>query len=159
MAMDEESWARHANAWSVWTRFTCAPLLVLAIWSRVWLGWWALIPIAAAVFWTWWNPRAFPVPKTTTHWGALGTFGERVYLNRRQIPIPEHHAWAAAILTLLSAPGALLLVYGLIVLDPWATVMGLVTAILPKVWFVDRMVWLYQDMKDADPRYASWMRG
>jgi hypothetical protein len=41
MAMDDRVWRRHANPWSGWTRVTVLPLLVLAIWSRVWIGWWA----------------------------------------------------------------------------------------------------------------------
>jgi hypothetical protein len=28
---------------------------------------------------------------------------------------------------------------------------------LGKLWFVDRMVWLYEDMKDATPEYRSWL--
>uniref|UniRef100_A0A832H3E3 Uncharacterized protein n=1 Tax=Oscillatoriales cyanobacterium SpSt-402 TaxID=2282168 RepID=A0A832H3E3_9CYAN len=46
--MSEETWARHANPRSVWTRFTVLPMLILAIWSRIWLGWWSLAPIAIA---------------------------------------------------------------------------------------------------------------
>lgn len=42
--MSEDAWARHANPWSVWTRIaTALPLLILAVWSRVWLGWRSLI--------------------------------------------------------------------------------------------------------------------
>lgn len=37
-AMNEEAWGRHANPWSVWTRFLALPLLVLAIWSRARIG-------------------------------------------------------------------------------------------------------------------------
>jgi hypothetical protein len=43
MAMDDGVWRRHANPWSGWTRVTVLPILVLAIWSRVWIGWWALL--------------------------------------------------------------------------------------------------------------------
>ncbi|QTH73717.1 hypothetical protein [Pseudoalteromonas xiamenensis] len=25
-------------------------------------------------------------------------------------------------------------------------------------WFVDRMVWIYQDVKDLNPTYQSWLR-
>lgn len=40
--MTDESWRRHANPWSVWTRFAAIPAVVLAIWSRTWIGWWCL---------------------------------------------------------------------------------------------------------------------
>ncbi len=62
-AMNDEVWARHANPWSVWTRFTILPLLVAAIWSRQWIGWWAALPSVALVIWTWLNPRLFPSPR------------------------------------------------------------------------------------------------
>ena len=47
--MTPEVWARHANPWSGWTRVAILPLFVLAIWSRAWLGWWALVPLALLV--------------------------------------------------------------------------------------------------------------
>ena len=158
MAMDEETWARHANPWSVWTRFSCLPLLALAVWSRDWIGWWSLLPLAGALAWTWYNPRAFPPPARTDSWASKGTFGERVYLDRRQVTIPAHHLRASRILTILSALGAVILVYGLAALDFAATIAGLILAMLAKAWFVDRMVWLYEDMKDSRPDYAGWLR-
>jgi hypothetical protein len=27
-----------------------------------------------------------------------------------------------------------------------------------KLWYFDRMVWLYRDMKDKVPEYAKWTR-
>ena len=36
-SMSEDTWQRHSNPWSVWTRFTALPLIILAAWSRVWL--------------------------------------------------------------------------------------------------------------------------
>ena len=158
MAMSDAVWMRHANPWSVWTRFSCLPLIVLAIWSRVWLGWWALLPITLACLWTWWNPRAFPPPEKTDNWASKGTFGERVFLNRRTVPIPDHHVRWAMVLGFGSAVGIIPLVWGLWSLDVTMTLLGLVLVVLPKIWFVDRMVWLYEDMKDADPTYASWLR-
>lgn len=158
MGMSDAVWARHASPWSVWSRFTCLPLLALAVWSRVWLGWWALVPVALALFWIWWNPRAFPPPARTDNWASKGTFGERVYLNRKAVPIPAHHELAASILAAGSGPGAVLLVYGLADLHLWATLFGLFATMVPKIWFVDRMAWLYQDMRDATPEYASWLK-
>lgn len=145
MGMNDAAWARHANPWSVFTRFTCLPLIVLAIWSRGWLGWWALGALALALLWTWLNPRLFAPPKTTDSWAAKGVMGERLFLNRHEVPIAAHHVRMAHVLTGVSAVGMIILIWGLIILDPWATICGLVLSMGPKVWFVDRMVWIYSD--------------
>ena len=89
MGMDDATWERHANPWSVYSRMSILPLMTAAVLSRVWLGWWALVPITLVVLWTWWNPRAFGAPKTANSWAAHGTFGERVFLNRAKVPIPS----------------------------------------------------------------------
>ncbi|MGH1393463.1 MAG: DUF6653 family protein [Trichormus sp.] len=28
---------------------------------------------------------------------------------------------------------------------------------LGKLWYLDRMVWLYTEMKDINPEYRSWL--
>ena len=157
MAMDDATWKRHANPWSVWTRMPILPLLVLAIWSRVWLGWWCLGPIALLCLWTYLNPRAFSEPSSTDNWASKATFGERVWLNRKTVPIPGHHARFAQRLNAVAALGMIPLVYGLVFYEPFVTLLGLSLVIMGKLWFLDRMVWLYQDMKDSDPAYASWL--
>lgn len=156
MTMNDETWKKHANPLSVWTRVATLPFYVLAIWSRVWIGWYALIPLILLAIWTWYNPRAFPKPKTTKYWGSKGTFGERVFLNRKTIAIPAHHERAANILTAIAMIGAVILGYGLYVLDLWMTITGASLVYLGKMWFLDRMVWLYEDMKQNNPEYQGW---
>jgi Family of unknown function (DUF6653) len=158
MAMDEAAWARHANPLSVYSRFSILPLMSLAIWSRVSIGWWAVAGVALVVLWTWWNPRAFGPPASTRGWASRGTFGERVFLNRKSLPVPHHHVVWAKLLTGVSVVGIVPWIYGLWALDLSAVLLGLALIIGGKTWFVDRMVWLYQDMKDQDPTYASWLR-
>ena len=158
MTMSDETWGRHANPWSVWTRMTCLPLIAFAIWSRVWLGPLAIPLLGIACFWTWCNPRAFPAPRRTDNWASYGTFGERVFLERRKIDIPRHHLVAANVLVMLSLTGLPPLIYGLWALDFWAVVAGHALMIVPKVWFVDRMVWIFHDFKATDTRYRSWVR-
>jgi hypothetical protein len=46
--MTDDVWRRHANPWSVYTRFAAIPPLIMAIWSRTWIGLWCLLPIALA---------------------------------------------------------------------------------------------------------------
>lgn len=149
MGMSDRAWRRHANPWSGLTRIAIAPLLTLAIWSRAWIGWWALVPIALVLAWIWANPRAFPEPARWDHWMTRAVLGERIWLARADRPIPRHHAVAARVLTLLSGLGAGLWVYGLAVFHPWATIGGLVAAVGFKLWFLDRMVWLHDDTARA----------
>ena len=158
MSMDDDTWMRHANPLSVWTRFSCLPLIVLSVWSRVWLGWWCILPLALALFWTWFNPRAFPPPTNSGNWASKGTFGERVFLNRKLVPIPTHHEQWAHVLSVLSVIGVPPLAWGVWQADLVWTLLGMVLVVLPKIWFVDRMVWLYEDMKGIDQTYASWVR-
>lgn len=158
MAMDDNAWARHANPWSVWTRVPVLPLLALATWSRLWIGWWCLVPVALLVAWTIVNPRAFPPPASTDNWASKATFGERIWLNRKAIPIPTHHAKFAHILSGLSAFGLVPMTYGLWAFEPFAAGLGVAIVLIGKLWFLDRMVWLYDDMRNANADYDSWLR-
>lgn len=157
MGMSDETWKRHANPWSVWTRFVILPFLALAIWSRIWFGWWCLVPIAILLFWTVINPRFFGKPETTDHWASKATFGERVWLNKAAINIPGHHIRAANILNMITALGLVPLIYGLLNYDLLAVLLGLCMVILGKLWFLDRMVWLFEEMKGKSKEYEAWL--
>ncbi len=156
-SMTDEVWARHANPWSVWTRVPLVALLAGAVWSRVWLGAWALAPVALLLLWTWINPRAFPPPPSTDNWASRSVLGERVWLARAELPIPDHHRRAATILSVVAAAGVPFLLWGLYALQIWPTLLGICLILLGKLWFIDRMVWLYDDMKDRSPAYRSWL--
>ena len=158
MRMTEETWARHASPWSVYTRIATMPVLMAALWSPHWIGWWSALPLALLAVWLVLNPRLFPPPATTDTWASKATFGERVWLNREARPIPEHHARAARLTSTLSGAGAIAMLAGAALAEPIAFLVGGAITFLAKLWFVDRMVWLYEDMKDADPVYRSWLR-
>jgi hypothetical protein len=150
--LDDEGWARHANPWSGWTRFaTCLPLLALAIWSRVWLGWWSLGAVALALGWIWLNPRVFAPARFDDAWMSRGVFGERLWIMRDQIPIPALRRHAPHVLTAVAALGVPVLIYGLFVLDVCSVLVGMFVITLGKLWFVDRMALLYQDVIAVRP--------
>ena len=50
----------------------------------------------------------------------------------------------------------LLSIWGLFRLSVLETIFGMVIVVLGKSWFLDRMVWLYNEMKDTNPDYRSW---
>ena len=156
--MTEDAWARHANPWSVWTRVVSLPPLLAAIWSHSWLGWWAILPIGTMLLWLWLNPRAFPPPAHTDNWASKATLGERVWLARAGLPIPAHHQRTALLLSALSGAAFVAAVIGATRNDLALTVGAGSLSWIAKMWFADRMVWLYEDMKDASPRYRSWLR-
>ena len=155
-AMSDEVWQRHSNPWSVWTRVVIVPFFALAVWSRVWIGWWCLIPVAIVIGWTWFNPRVFPKPRSTDNWASKGVLGERVWLNRNKIPVPSLHSIVPKILNGVTTVGLFLLIWGLWGLEPWPTATGMILLLGGKLWFVDRMVWIYHDMQNQDPQYQGW---
>jgi hypothetical protein len=155
--MNDDIWKGHAHPWCFWTRLTVMPLLFLAIWSRVWLGWWCLGFVIAALLWNWINARLFPPPASTRNWASKSVLGERVWINRQQVPIPIHHQLLPTLLTGLSAVGFIIAAWGLWDLHLPLTLLGTLLIYVGKLWFLDRMVWLYEDMKTATPEYSSWL--
>ena len=61
------------------------------------------------------------------------------------------------ILSGVSGLGLPFIIWGLWRLEMWPTLVGCILVYAGKLWFLDRMVWIYQDMKDKDPEYASWL--
>ncbi len=157
LGMDDATWAKHANPWSGWSRMSILPLLGLAIWSRVWLGWGALWLVLAILIWTWLNPRLFGLPSNHHAWMTKAVLGERVWLASRSNPIPHHHAKVSRILNIAAVMGLIVLAYGLWQLDLGWAIAGLVTTMGAKLWFLDRMVWLLADMTEASRRERTTM--
>lgn len=147
--MSDAVWERHTNPWSVWTRFPCLPLLSLAIWSRVWFGWLSLLPIALVCVWIWLNPRVFRKPATTDHWASKAVLGEQLLLQRPKSDIPAHHLRATKVINLITFAGFVLAVYGLSVFDVELVIFGVLITTVGKMWFLDRMVWLHQDLSSG----------
>jgi hypothetical protein len=56
--------------------------------------------------------------------------GERVWLDRRRVPIPSHHARAAAVLSAIAGWGFIPAVIGAFLNEPVVTVAGGVTALM-----------------------------
>lgn len=80
---------RHADPWSVWTRFSVPSLIVLAVWSRVWVGGYSVALVALAVLWMMVNPVLFREPRSTPQLGAQVRVGERIWSERTAVDLPS----------------------------------------------------------------------
>jgi hypothetical protein len=156
--LEGEGWMRHANPVSVWTRFAALSLLSLAVWSRDWIGVWCLIPVTLALVWMFVNPLFFKAPASTRNWASRSVLGERIWVDRDRIDLPEQFRSRAPSLVanIYSAIGMGLLAFGLVDLNILATVTGLLITHGGKVWYLDRVTLLFADMKGRSPEYASW---
>jgi hypothetical protein len=154
--LTDDNWMKHANQWSVWTRYSVLPLIVLAFWSRVWIGWWCLVPGVLSLAWMFVNPIVFAKAHSTDNWASKSVLGERVWANRDRIPVPAHHGAVLKVLNGISAIGMLLATWGVVALSVWPAVTGVALAYIGKSWYLDRMVWLYEDMKNV-PEYRTWL--
>jgi hypothetical protein len=87
---------------------------------------------------------------------SKAVIGERVWLNRDTVPVPAYHRTVPNVLSTVAAIGALFIIWGVLVFDPWPTLFGTIMAYLCKLWLADRMVWLWNDMQYASPEYRNW---
>jgi hypothetical protein len=156
--LDGDGWMRHANPASVWTRFTVLPLLALAIWSRDWIGVWCLAPIAASVAWIFINPLLFKVPRSTRNWASRSVLGERIWVDRDKLELPEQFrspvvSWIANGYSII---GVVVLAYGLAGFELVPALAGLLLTQVGKAWYLDRTALLFAEMRARSAEYASW---
>jgi hypothetical protein len=156
--LEGETWMRHANPASVWTRFAVLPMLAISIWSRDWIGWWSLVPLALSLVFMVVNPLLFPKPRSTRNWASKGVLGERVWADRTAVELPEPFrvSRVPAVTQAIQVVGIAVLALGLVEFDLLMTVAGIVILQTAKAWYLDRMVLLFEDMKTRRAEYASW---
>ena len=156
--LEGESWMRHANPASVWTRFSVVSIFALAIWSRDWIGAWCLIAVGLAIAWMFVNPLLFKAPKSTRNWASRAVLGERIWVDRDKVSLPEQFRSRAASVVAngYSIIGMGILAFGLVELNLLATITGILITHGGKAWYMDRMALLFIDMKRRNAEYASW---
>jgi hypothetical protein len=138
--MSDEAWLSRANPWSECTRLICFLFLEWAIWSWVVLGWRLPLPILCAVILMFLSHHVFPKPRSTNNWISKGVLGERVWSNRDQVPLSQHHRRVPNLLSVIEHVGVILLGVGFGSSNAWVVVFGCTLAILSRLWCLDRMV-------------------
>jgi hypothetical protein len=157
MILSEQSWARHANPWSVWTRYAAFPLLVAAVWSYHAIGWWALLPVAAMVGFLYVNPWLFAPPRSTNNWASKAVLGERVWLAEGKRGLPDQHPGVFRALMAISMLNLVGLIWGIVQSDAVVMALSTLNVLVGKSWFNDRMVWLFSERVRTDAEYQNWL--
>lgn len=151
--LGDQGWKRHANQWSVWTRFAAIPAMIAAVWSRAVLGAWAWLPVGVVVLWLILNPFVFAPVTTPTRWVEKGIYGERLWLERAVALAPAQRTLLVGLVG-LGGLGMALLVHGLVALSPWPTAFGATLVVVAQLWRIDRFSLLYdehQRLRDPAP--------
>jgi hypothetical protein len=92
--LDGDSWMRHANPVSVWTRFAVLPMLAVAVWSRDWIGWWSVALVVLSLVFMMINPMLFREPGSTRNWASKAVLSERIWVDRNDVDVPAtYRAW------------------------------------------------------------------
>ncbi|MEO3876273.1 DUF6653 family protein [Nonomuraea sp. B12E4] len=138
--MTGQAWKKHANPWSVWTRFAAIPAFELAVWSREWIGWWSLAGVAAVAVWLWLNVHLFS-PVEPTSWAARGIYGEQLHVEGKA---PAAHKTVLRLLIVAGLIGFAFIAWGLTTLQIWPLVLGTTLTVLAQLWRIDRYGLLYE---------------
>jgi hypothetical protein len=133
----EQSWKRHSNPWSVWTRILSYPLAYVPVWNRSWKQ--------GAVVGAWFtaNPLIFPAPEDDSSWATRCVLGEQLWTAKRRRDFPMALNAASAVFY----AGALLAAYKR---RFWPMMFFGGTSYLLKLWFLDRMTFYYEEHRERE---------
>ncbi len=115
-----------------------------------------VIPLGLTLLWTFVNPRLFDEPDSLENWASKGVLGERIWKDRSAYDIPRDFSVLTHMLNATQVIGLIPFLWGLYTLDFWMTMTGFAVAFLCKAWFFDRMVWLFEDMREME-KIHEWM--
>ena len=141
--LSEKTWQRHANPWSGFTRIISFPLLYIPIWflsdffTNPLKYWYVVFVGILVIIWYTLNPKLFHTPKDFHHYLSRGVLGEKIWTEDRKKDA------IALILTLAMVPFFLLSIAAAYLQLFWPTLFFAVVPYLLKLWFIDRMVFLY----------------
>ena len=128
--LSENTWDRHTNPWSGWSRVLSMPGLALGLYlHNFWI-------IGVVVIWLFINPVLFRKPASVNNWMSKGVMGERIYFKdgkklKKDLP---------TLLNVLNVPVFIVFLYFGWQQDLSALVMSGLLVMTIKFWFIDKMV-------------------
>jgi hypothetical protein len=80
--MSEQTWQRHSNPLSVWSRVLTNPLVYVPVWNR------SLPQAVPVALWFALNPRLFPPPTKDSAWATRAVLGEQLWMKGSKGVLP-----------------------------------------------------------------------
>jgi hypothetical protein len=80
--LSKQTWQRHSNPLSVWSRVLTNPLVYVPVWNR------SLAQAVPVALWFVLNPRLFPSPKDDSAWATRAVLGEQLWMKGSKVGIP-----------------------------------------------------------------------
>ncbi len=132
-------------------------LLTAALWTHLWLGMSGSLVLTAAVFIALAALSRLPFdPARRNSWARQAGFGERIWLNRLLVPIPQNINFRIVVLYLVFWTGTMVALLGGVTGALILSLTGLTVAHTAQYVCFKKLIHLYGIMRDKNPLYRFW---
>lgn len=148
--MKDETWYRHANPWSGWSRILSYPIIYIPVWflqefiANPAQNWYVILGFILVAVWYAINPRIFPKPKNYDSWISKGVLGEKAWT---KIGVKDINFAFGVVSAIFFIPAVIFCYFK----DFWPMMFFGAVAILLKMWFLERMVSYYEAHREEIP--------
>lgn len=146
-----------ASAVAVLFKILAPALLTACLWSKIWLGTAgaSVLGLGALVFLVF-VPKFFEQPFSRLEWARSVGFGEKIWLNRIFVPVPQALSFRLTTLYLVFWAGVLVALWGAFASLPLLSATGLAVAYSAQFTCFGKLIHLYKVMRDRYPLYRFW---
>jgi hypothetical protein len=148
-----------ASATAVLAKVLAPAALSLGLWSKVWFGgpFAALVCLIAVILLVL-APKFLGTNFVRFSWARQVGYGEKIWLNRMVIPVPQGLNYRLTTLYLVFWSGVLVALWGGLATLPLLSATGLAVAYSAQFACFVKLIHLYQVMKDKYPLYRFWSK-
>lgn len=148
---------RPVPALAVLCKLLAPAILTASLWSKLWLGGVASVLLClTSLVLLLFAPRLLEGFGKRINWARNVGFGEKIWLNRLQVPVPKDINYRLTVLYLVFWTGVLVALWGGVATLPVLSASGLLVAYTAQVVCFRKLIQLYVLMKDKIPLYRFW---
>lgn len=157
LSMLKMSSVKPAGALGTYVRIAGPSVVTAILWSHLWIGYVAsIVLVLIAILGFAALSRVGARLSRGSGWATEVSFGERIWLNRLQTPVPQDINVALTTLYLAFLTGTLVAMTGGLTASPILTGTGLIVSYAAMTVHFHKLRLLYRAMKDKNPLYRFW---